>query len=142
MATDSFRFWAREQFAAYRGCVAYIETEAQDGIIECGTCFHVGEGVFVTARHVVDQRKINKIGFDDDAVNHELLQDPKHWGTQSQGRVNITEGPVFHSNPTVDVACFRVAPYPKAWIPLGGHLDDYLVPDRKAKEPIQINELR
>ena len=104
-----------------------METEARDGTIECGTCFHVGEGVFVTARHVVDQRKINKIGFDDRAVILELLQDPKHWGAKTHGSVNVTEDPVFHSNPTVDVACFRVAPYPKAWIPLGSHLDHYLV---------------
>lgn len=126
MPADNFRFWARNQFAEYRGCVAYMETKAVDGTVECGTCFHVGEGVFVTARHVVDQRTIIKIGFDDDAVNHELLQDQKHWGVKTHGSVNILGGLFFHSDPQVDVVCFRVSPYPKACLPLGGHFDNYL----------------
>jgi hypothetical protein len=126
MSIDNFRFWARSQFAAYKGCIAFVESQAPDGEIGCGTCFHVGEGVFVTARHVIENRTITQIGFDDDAVNQELLQDRKFWGQQQQGRLTVVEGPFFHSKQNVDVACFRVEPHPKAWLPLGGHLDDFL----------------
>lgn len=126
MSYDHFRFWAREQFAKYRGAVGFMETRNAAGEPQRGTCFHVGEGVFVTARHVLENRTVTEIGFDDAPVNQELLRDPKHWGEQSHGRVNIVDGPSFHSNPQCDVACFRVKPYPTAWIPLGGHLDDYL----------------
>lgn len=126
MQTDNFRFWARTQFAAYRGCVAYVETRDTAGNVGIGTGFHVGEGVFVTARHVVENRTITEVGFDDDAIIQELLQEKKYWGKQNHGRVNIIDGPFFHDNPVVDVACFKIAPYPKAWIPLGGHLDDYM----------------
>lgn len=126
MPIDNFRLWSRSQFAAYKGCIAFVETASANGDIGCGTCFHVGEGVFVTARHVIENRPITKIGFDDDTVNQELLQDRRFWGEQQHGRVSIVEGPFFHSNQNVDVACFRVEPFPKAWLPLGGHLDDFL----------------
>lgn len=126
MQPDNFRYWARTQFAAYRGCVAYVETRDSAGDLGCGTCFHVGEGVFVTARHVVEQRTITRFGFDDDAVKQELLQDMRYLEKRSHGLVNIVQEPLFHTNPQVDVACFRVEPYPRACVPLGGHLDDYL----------------
>ena len=126
MITDNFRFWARNQFAAYRGCVAHIETLDAEGNPDCGTCFHVGDGVFVTARHVIEHRTINNVEFGDSAVKQELLQVQQYWGARSHGDVHIVEGPSFHPEPQVDVACFRVKPYPKAWIPLGGHLDNYL----------------
>jgi hypothetical protein len=126
MSSDHFRFWAREQFAKYRGAVGYIETVGADGNPQIGTCFHVGEGVFVTARHIVDKRNITKVGFDDDVVNQDLLKERRHWGQKSHGRVNIILGPYFHPQANCDVACFKVEPHPKVWIPLGGHFDDYL----------------
>lgn len=126
MSHDHFRFWARQQFNKYRGAVGFMETLNAAGDPQRGTCFHVGEGVFVTARHVVENRTISEVGFDDASVNQHLLRDRKHWKKQSHGRINIVGGPFFHSNPECDVACFRVEPYPKAWIPLGGHLDNFL----------------
>ena len=80
----------------------------------------------VTARHVVENKNIKEIGFSDIELGQELLREPKHWGEKKHGDTNITEGPYFHPNPVVDAACFRVEPYPKTWIPLGGHFDDYL----------------
>lgn len=126
MVTDRFRFWARTQFAQYRGCVAFVATEAPDGSIGCGTAFHVGEGVFITARHVVESRTITEVGFDDDSVIQGFLELPKFWGKQTHGHVNIVQGPLFHPDPRVDVACFRIEPFPKAWFPLGAHWDEYL----------------
>jgi len=124
--TDGFRFWARTQFSAYRGSVAFIATIDANGNQSIGSCFHVGDGVFVTARHVVEDRRIEEIGFDDDAVSQELLGDMKYWGQQGHGRLNVIRGPLFHSDPQVDVACLKIEPYPKTYIPLGGHLDDRL----------------
>lgn len=126
MSHDNFRFWARKQFTKYRGAVGFMETLCDGGDPQRGTCFHVGEGVFVTARHVVENRTITEVGFDDDTVNQELLSDPKHRRKQNHGRVSIVEGPAFHPSPECDVACFRVEPRPRVWLPLGGHLDDYL----------------
>lgn len=124
--TDPFQYWARSQFNKFKSCVAFIESTDVDGDKGIGSCFHVGEGVFVTARHVVEGREINVVGFDDHFVNQQLLQEPEHWGKKPHGRVSIIDGPYFHSNPNIDVACFRVEPFPTAYIPLGVHLDDWL----------------
>lgn len=132
---DLFRFWAREQFAAYRGCVAFVETVDAHGATGIGTCFHVGDGVFVTARHVVEGMESIKVGFDDDAVAQQLVtrsinDDFKihgmFQGDHNYAAVKVIGGPLYHSDSTVDVACFKVAPHPAEFIPLGGHLDDYL----------------
>lgn len=132
---DPFRFWARAQFAAYRGCVAFIETVDADGATGIGTGFHVGDGVFVTARHVVEGMQSIGVGFDDDAVTQQLMtrsfnDEFKIHGMFQSGRnyaeVKVIEGPLYHSDPTVDVACFKVAPHPTNFIPLGGHFNDYL----------------
>lgn len=118
--------WAREHFSRYRGCVAYIETQGQSGDVGIGTCFHVGEGIFVTAAHVIRGRTITDIGFDDGLTTLHLLEKPEHWGTKTSGSVNILSGPHFHSDERVDVACFKAEPFPREWIPLGGHLDDWM----------------
>lgn len=118
--------WGKDTFMKYRGCVAYIASDDADGKPGIGSCFHVGEGVFVTARHVVQGRTITEVGFDDDMTTLALLQDQKDWGTKPHGIVTITRGPLFHADPKVDLACFVAEPFPQRWIPLGGHLDDWL----------------
>lgn len=118
--------WGKDAFMRYRGCVAFIATEDRDGGSGIGTCFHVGEGVFVTARHVVEDRTIIEIGFDDGLTSLSLLEDPRHWGEKPQGSVTITRGPLYHPAPEIDLACFVAEPYPKQLIPLGGHLDDWM----------------
>lgn len=126
MTASVFRNWARTQFDKYRGAVAFVATRDANGDHHCGTAFHVGEGVFVTARHVVENLELIEIGFDDDAVSQQLVRMQDHWGPKTHGAVNLLAGPFYHSDAQVDVACFRVEPFPDAWIPLGGHLDDFL----------------
>jgi hypothetical protein len=118
--------WARDQFARYRSSVAYIETTGEDGSVAIGTCFHVGAGVFVTAAHVIRGRTITEIGFDDGLTALQLLEKREHWGKKMYGSVNIQSGPHFHDDELVDVACFRADPFPRSWIPLGRHLNDWL----------------
>lgn len=126
MMTSVFRKWARTQFEKYRGAVAFVATKDAKGDHHCGTAFHIGEGVFVTARHVVENLELLEIGFDDDAVNQQLVRRREHWTSKTHGAVNILVGPLYHPDAQVDVACFKVDPFPEAWIPLGGHLDDFL----------------
>ena len=123
---DSFRHWARNQFHTYRGCIGYVESKNSDGDIGVGTCFHVGDGVFVTARHVIEGRQEIRIDFDDNSVAMTLIQDSARSSLERPGDVHIIEGPYFHAEEKVDVACFRLDFIPEAWIPLGGHLEDYL----------------
>lgn len=126
VARDPATRWGRDAFLKYRGCVAFIATEGCDGVEGIGTCFHVGEGVFVTARHVVEDRTITEIGFDDGHTALSLLDNPMHWGKKPHGSVTITRGPLYHANSVIDLACFVAAPYPRRSIPLGGHLDDWM----------------
>ncbi|WP_409054571.1 serine protease [Variovorax sp. GrIS 2.14] len=126
MLQDPTTRWGKNTFLKYRGCVGFIASEAPDGTAAVGSCFHVGDGVFVTARHVVEGRKIIEVGFDDDITSYSLLANPKHWGPKLHGSVTIGRGPLFHDDPRVDLACFVAEPFPKEWIPLGGHLDEYL----------------
>lgn len=109
--------WARDQFENYHSSVAFIEVTDSAGNIGIGTCFHVGEGTFVTARHVVADQTITALGFDDALVN---------FGGSSNSANSIVSGPHFHSDPDVDVAVFKCNSFPKSWIPLGSHFDDFL----------------
>jgi hypothetical protein len=118
--------WGKDAFMKYRGCVAFIATESLDGVAGIGTCFHVGEGVFVTARHVVEGRTITEIGFDDNGATLSLLEDPKHWGEKRHGSLTITRGPLYHADSAVDLACFVAEPHPKRSIALGGHLNSWM----------------
>src|SRR5688572_17424393 len=53
---------ARHLFLRYAGGVAYVATQRPDGTHAIGTAFHVGEGVFITARHVLEGATIREIG--------------------------------------------------------------------------------
>lgn len=123
---DTFRYWARTQFATYSKCVGFIDTEDSKGDRAIGTCFHVGEGVYITARHVVDGRRIVGIDFHDLSVAMDLIQDFERRNLERPGDVRILEGPAYHPDPTVDVACLRLDYVAGDFIPLGGHFDDYL----------------
>ena len=50
--------WDRQLFRHYGPAVAYVEVESSDGDRGIGTAFHVGGGIYVTARHVVEGQTI------------------------------------------------------------------------------------
>jgi S1-C subfamily serine protease len=49
-------------FVDFACAMADIEVEDEAGEIGVGSAFHVGEGVFVTARHVVENFDIREVG--------------------------------------------------------------------------------
>jgi hypothetical protein len=126
MSTDNYRYWARQIFATYRNSVAYLTTVDPNGNEGIGSAFHVGDGVFITARHVVEDRLISKVGFDDDSVIYLLTDMAVKSASHCMPNITITNGPLFHSDPSVDIACFQLSITPNSFIPLGGHLDDFL----------------
>ncbi|MFC9127830.1 trypsin-like peptidase domain-containing protein [Streptomyces sp. NPDC057099] len=132
---------AREVFKSYAAALAYVEVESPTGDLSIGTAFHVGEGVFVTARHVVEGKKVVEVGSTEsvhipltgaEAVNATTflyVNDERmavHW--VRNGVMRIESGPYLHSDERVDVAVFKVhAIDPRTpVIPLGSHLDDWL----------------
>lgn len=101
------------------GCVA-IEVRLPSGDISIGTGFHVGDGVFLTARHVLEGNTIKAI----------LAKAPCVLTTPDEIAAGLTlmGEPVFHSDPDVDVAAFRVGDLKPDTpiLELGGHYDDYI----------------
>jgi S1-C subfamily serine protease len=53
---------ARAMFEDYACAMVYIEVKDETGKLDVGSGFHVGEGVFVTARHVVENLSVQEIG--------------------------------------------------------------------------------
>jgi hypothetical protein len=127
-------------FQKFGGAMAYVAVEKPDGTHNIGTAFHVGEGVFVTARHVVERLRIREIAttawsyIDAKKSEESLVAVAIPDGTQrrvhlvTSSTLEIASGPYFHPDETVDVAVFRVQGYdPRLpWVPLGDHLDDWL----------------
>ncbi len=82
-----------------------VETRNSVGDRRLGTAFHIGEGVYATARHVVEGELLRVFN-------------------ANAGDGTVVRGPHFHPEAAVDVACFRLAQAWPDWITLGGHLDE------------------
>lgn len=66
-----------------------------------GTCFHIGDDVFITARHVVDGRKICRI-----ATVHSTTD--IMFGNYLPTEARDIKGPFFHPNPDYDIAALKL----------------------------------
>jgi hypothetical protein len=132
---------AHKIFMEYCAALAYVEVELPNGDRSIGSAFHVGEGVFVTARHVLHENKILEIASTDPTyipLSGEEAEDahtfvrvgdkdiPSHY--VSNGVLQLDKGPFFHSDESVDVAVFRVREIDTRTpvVRLGSHLDDWL----------------
>ena len=133
--------------------MAYVDVLKPDGTRGIGSAFHVGEGIFVTARHVVDRNEIVEVRisepvaikskeffnqFSDVKVSDDRIEEYdktmreimghaplfKHW----LNPLEIKKGPVFYHDDRLDVAAFKVKEiHPGAGIVmLGIHWDDWV----------------
>lgn len=117
--------WDRQLFRHYGPAVAYVEVESSDGDWGIGTAFHVGGGIYVTARHVVEGQTI--IG-----INHVVefpIEQRSDFELDEVGddpsRCQLPRtGPFFHPDPRIDVACFTLLWYPPTEIEVGFHCKD------------------
>lgn len=111
---------ARELFRQYGAAVVYVEVESTTGDRSLGSAFHVGEGVFVTARHVVDGKRIVAVGSTETSYVPLVGTEAEHartfLGTANQSvhivrneQLHVDSGPFLHKDPLVDIAVFRVA---------------------------------
>jgi hypothetical protein len=148
---------ARRLFAENASAMAYVEVEGKGkdrGTKGIGSAFHVGEGIFVTARHVVEGKEITEIKITEHVridtreylqeifmghVEDEFIQEyeKKVRGNSEQPvlwkhflkPLNLAEGPFFnHNEPNLDVAIFKVRDIHPAGgiIKLGIHWDDWV----------------
>jgi hypothetical protein len=135
---------AQEQFLRYAPCMAYIAVKNAEGDESIGSAFHVGEGTFVTARHVVDGfsivdvkpthpfrlplKEINPEYSDEEIKSMTDMYGHEPTSPVFQSSLRITKGPFFHADTEIDVAVFATeglhlkTPH----VPLGTHLDDWV----------------
>ncbi|MEY9590988.1 hypothetical protein ABIA06_003279 [Bradyrhizobium yuanmingense] len=135
---------AQTLYLRHAPAMAYVTVKNADADEGIGTAFHVGEGVFVTARHVVEgvdlievkpthelrrplQEAIPECTEDAVKTIAETLGQAPTW-PMFQKPLRITTGPLFHKNPEIDVAVFATdGLHPETpYIPLGSHLDDWI----------------
>jgi hypothetical protein len=113
---------AKTLYRRYKDAVAYVSVESANGDQQIGSAFHLGEGIWVTARHVVESQTILEVGVD-------------------LGTFDVVGPPLLHPDESVDVALLRLSsPTPNDEIPaieLGGWLDDWL-DDGLTLEPVLI----
>ena len=94
-------------FLQYKSGVVPVEVVDANGDAGIGTAFHLGESVFLTARHVVEGNRRTRV----------LGEDVSEFK--------------FHTDPEIDIAAFRLSQETnsRAALPLGSHLDDWIVDD-------------
>jgi hypothetical protein len=60
---------ARDLYYKYRAAVAYVAVETPPGDQRIGSAFHVGEGIWVTARHVVEGNRVLAVGTTENSID-------------------------------------------------------------------------
>lgn len=135
---------AQTLFRKYAPAMAYITVRLPSGDQSIGSAFHLGDGVFVTARHVVENNEILQVrpseplalptadvlperAAEYDEAMRERIGFSPLW-KRYQEPLSIAKGPYFHEDPRIDVAAFSVAViHPKTpVVQLGSHLDDWI----------------
>jgi hypothetical protein len=132
--------------------MAYVDVKLPNGDRSLGTAFHVGEGVFVTARHVVENNSIIEVKITEhlgilarEYLRPILHREPTDEEVARQNEtyrrdgeiprfryyhepLHVSDGPYFSSAADLDVAVFRVDNLnPAAGIvTLGVHWDDWI----------------
>jgi len=113
--------------------MAYIEVVDKSGVIGIGSAFHVGGGVFITARHVLENKDISKIATTERKFYLDLKGSKVLGGSDElyseyrPGEGKLRAGPFFHPDPLVDVAAIVVEGLKPESIPLGGMFDDMIM---------------
>lgn len=95
----------RSLFDKFASGVAYVAVEDHNGNPNIGTCFHIGENVFITARHVVEDRNITKIATTNAGIREVA---GSYVASYTAGEAKRIDGPYFHPNPNYDLAALRI----------------------------------
>src|SRR5262249_37252955 len=100
-AFGSLKSEERDLFDRFAPGVAYIDVEDSNGDRHIGTCFHIGDYVFVTAKHVVEGRKILKI-----ATTNAGVRSAGTYAVASftAKEAETIEGPFYHPKSEYDLA--------------------------------------
>lgn len=144
---------ARRLYYQHASALAYIDVLKQDGNRAIGSAFHIGDGIFVTARHVLERNEIVEIKVTEPVgvssgeffrrtlkvdVSDEYIKQYDEIICNRMGAaplfkhylepLKLTNGPFFPDNDEIDVAVFKVKKMHSAAaiVKLGIHWDDWV----------------
>lgn len=127
----------KKLYLKYCNAVAFVEVENEDGDIDGGSAFHIGDGVFLTAKHVVENRRIKSIqtttrgyyktGPDDVEVHPSGFHRYTNYKQYDRQAGELVLGPFCDSYD--DVAVFTAKGIDAPTIPLGLSSHDYMFDD-------------
>jgi len=122
----------RETFDRFRGAMVYIEVIKPNGDFGIGSAFHIGNGILVTARHVVENCKLTKIGttesyyLPDDNGNVYIHNTKGRFRSISPHVKTIKSGPFYHPDSSIDLAVLITEPNDCNTVFLGLYVDDWV----------------
>lgn len=103
---------SKELTAQVASAVAYVvvKDSKESGKMSIGSCFHIGEGYYVTARHVVFGKDIDLIGRYDTSLKTYYMESeaPVHVSTYREFMTNTVESIFYHDDSKVDVAIMKI----------------------------------
>lgn len=119
------RYTAKELYALYGASLIPVISVNAEGDQGVGSAFHVGDGAFVTASHVVEGMASCHIELDSYRLTRLAESAASAISLDDGARTQIN--PLSHPDPKKDVAVFSIpslADLPA--VPLGSHLDDWI----------------
>lgn len=112
--------------------MAYIEVVKPNGDIGIGSAFHIGDGILVTARHVVENCEITKIGttesynVPDDNGNVYIHNVEGRFRAVAPQELTMLAGPYYHPDSSIDVAALITKPNDCKTAFLGLYVDNWI----------------
>lgn len=91
-----------------RRSIAYVAVETSEGDATIGTAFHIGQGYFVTAKHVVSKNRIIEVAI---TQPHNKIMDPHATPLSEDERpriLKVSSAPILAESEVDDVAIFKV----------------------------------
>ena len=113
----------RELFERFAGSVAYVSVESPDGTNNMGTCFHIGDGIFITAKHVVEGNKVIKVS--NTPVGIQSAGGEGLTMNYILGHAKAISGFYYHPEDNYDLCAFYTPDICCLGIPLGPIIDDH-----------------
>lgn len=100
----------REIVAQISSAVVYVEIQDEKGDKAIGSAFHIGEGYFATAQHVIRGKKILRIGRRDTSLRSHVNSGKVSYTTSYPDFTHCEiESLFYHPDDRVDVAIIKLA---------------------------------
>ncbi|WP_083966241.1 S1 family peptidase [Dyella thiooxydans] len=97
----------RNVYLKAKSAIAYVAVETSDGDESIGTAFHIGDGYFVTAKHVLDGNRVQEVSITQPLIANTCYHD-NHLNEQIRPRTLKVIGGPWLADGDIDVAVIRV----------------------------------